>query len=127
GLPPDDGSERVRADDAVATEMHPMLHESHAAQRRTVEVRVHRDIDSLADEQELEHGDVPAELSAPERPRAEERAPERPEGLPCPRVGDAGDADPVDPLKRANRGDGLRPRDRIDRSAIEALSAQGHL
>src|SRR5207244_9576885 len=55
------------------SEMHPMLHESHAAQRRTVEVRVHRDIDSLADEQELEHGDVPAELSAPERPPGKDR------------------------------------------------------
>ena len=73
----------------------PLLHEPHAVQRRPVVVRVDGDVDPLADEQELEHGDVPAERAAPKRARAEERAAERPESLARARVGEARAREPV--------------------------------
>ncbi len=101
GLPPDERRERVRADDAVAAQVQALLHEAHAVQCRAVEVRVDGDADPLADEQELEHGDVPAERAAVERPRAEERAAERPERGARARVGEARDGQPVDPLEGA--------------------------
>ena len=98
GFPLHDRSERVWTDDAVATEVHSMLQESHATERRAVEVRVHRDVDPLPDEHELEHGYVPAELAAPQRARAEERSSERTERLPRARIGDARDTQAVGPL-----------------------------
>ena len=77
----DERRERVRADDAVPGQMEPLLHEAHAVEGRAVVVRVDRDADPLADEQELEDGDVPAERAAVQRAGAEERTAERPERL----------------------------------------------
>ena len=85
-LPLDERRKRVRPDDAVAAQVEAPLQEPDAVQRRAVEVRVDRDADPLADEQELEHGDVPAERAAAERARTEERPAERPESrLACAR------------------------------------------
>src|SRR5256885_5077005 len=98
GFPLHDGSEGVWTDDAVAAEVHSMLQEPHAMERRAVEVRVDGNVDPLAEEHELEHGDVPAELAAPQRPCAEERSSERTERLPRARIGDARDTQAVDPL-----------------------------
>ena len=78
-------------------------------------------------QEELQHGDVPAELAARERSRAEERRAERAELAARLQVGDARDVQPVDALERAHRGDGLRPDDRVDRPEIEALRAQRDL
>ena len=117
----------VQTAEGSLTEVHSMLQESHATERRAVEVRVHRDVDPLPDEHELEHGYVPAELAAPQRARAEERSSERTERLPRARIGDARDTQAVGPLEGSDSGDGLRPRDRIDRTAVEALGAQRHL
>jgi hypothetical protein len=69
----------VRPHDAVAPQVEPVLQQPDAVQRRAVVVGVDRDDDSLADEQELEDRDVPAERSLPQRPRPEERPAERPE------------------------------------------------
>src|SRR5215472_1784728 len=127
GLTPHDCGERVRADDPVPAQVEALLEEPDAVQRRAVEVRVDGDTDALPEEEELEHRDVPAEGAAVQRPRAEERAAERTEGRARPLVGDAGDGQPVALLKGANRGDGLRSRDRVDRAAVETLGAQGDL
>ena len=119
--------ERVRSDNPVAAQVETPLHGTHAVQGRTVEIRVHRDADPLADEQELEHGDVPAERASPQRPRAEQRPAERPERLARPRIREPGDRQPVDPLELPHGGHGLRPRERVDRAAVEALGPQRHL
>ena len=78
-------------------------------------------------EQELHDRDVPAELAARERARAEERRAERAELAARARVGDPGDVQAVRALERAHRGDRLRPDDRVDRAEVEALRAQGDL
>ena len=90
----DECRERVRADDAVGVHVKALLHEAHAVERRAVEVGVDGDADSLAEKQELEHRDVPAERPAVQRPRAEERAAERAEGGARLRVRETGDGEP---------------------------------
>ena len=50
-LPLDERGERVRPDDAVAAQVEARLHETHAVERRAVVVRVDRNADPLADEQ----------------------------------------------------------------------------
>ena len=78
-------------------------------------------------QEELQHGDVPAELAARERSRSEERRAERAELTARLEVGDPGHVQPVRLLEPANGGDRLRPDDRVDRPQVEALRAQRHL
>src|SRR5581483_7352004 len=98
-----------------------------AAQRRPVEVRVDGHRDPLPDEHELEDGDVPAEVAAPEDARAEERTAERAERAAGARVGEACDREPVDPLEGAHGGDRPRSGDRVDRAVVETLRAERDL
>jgi hypothetical protein len=126
-LTPDDCGERVRTDDAVAAQVHLALQEAHSPERRTVEVRVDGDVDPLAHEHELQHGDVPAELSTPKRPCAEERSSKRPESLACARIGDSGHPQAVNPLESPDGCDGLRSRNRVDGAAVKTLRAKRHL
>jgi hypothetical protein len=126
-LPLDERRERVRPDDAVAAKVEALLHEAHAVQRRAVVVRVDRNADPLAHEQELEHRHVPAERAVVKCARAEERAAERPHRGSRARVREARDREALNLLEGAGRGNGPRARDRVDRPAIEALGAQRHL
>ena len=105
----DERRERVRADDAVPGQVEALLHEAHAVDGRAVDVRVDGNADPLADEQELEDGDVPAERAAMQRARAEERTAERAERRARACVRETGDREPVHPLEGARRGDRLRP------------------
>jgi hypothetical protein len=127
GVALDERRERVRPDDAVAAQVEALLHDTHAVQGRPVEVRVHGNADPLADEQELEHGYVPAERSAVQCPRPKERTSERPEGLARARVREPGDGQPVDPLEGTNGSHGPRSGEGVDRAAVEPLSPQRHL
>ena len=126
-VPAGERRQRVRADDAVAAQVEALLHEAHAVQRRPVVVRIDRDADPLADEQELEDGDVPAERAAVQRARTEERATERAHRRASARVRETGDREPLHPLEGARGGDRLRPRESVDRAAVEALGAQRDL
>ena len=73
-----------------------------AVQGRAVVVRVDGDADPLVDEQELEHGDVPAERSAVQRAGAEERAAERPDRRARACVRETRDGEPLHPLEGAH-------------------------
>jgi len=72
-----EGGERRAAGDPVGPEVQLTLVAADPAQCRPVDVAVHGDGDAVAVEQELEDGDVPAELAAGNRARAEERRAER--------------------------------------------------
>ena len=104
-----------------------MLVAADAAHGRPVDVPVHGDGDAVADEQELEDGDVPSELAARDRARAEERVAERPERMAHAQVRKTGDAEPVGVLEGANRGDRARADDGVDGPVVQALGAQGDL
>src|SRR5439155_8572840 len=125
-LQPERGEGRA-AGDPVGGEMELPLVAPDAADGRPVHVTVYRDGDAVADEQELKDGDVPAELAARDRARAEERGTERPERMAHAQVCETGDAEPVGVLEGANRGDRARADDGVDGPVVQALGAQGDL
>src|SRR5205085_5865410 len=99
--------------------------------RPEVAVQVRRREAATA-EQELEHGDVPADSPARERPRAEERPSEPAEPRPCPRSGEAvrpqagGALEDADAGRRARAGDPVYRPEAVPPRAQRDLEA-GHL
>ena len=119
--------ERPRPADPVGGESRQPLEATESAKRRPVEIAVHRHVHPVPDEQELQHGDVPAERAAAELPRTEEMPAERAELLSRARIGHAGHAQVVRALERANRGDRARSDDPVDRPRVETLCPQRDL
>src|SRR5205814_5566852 len=95
--------------------------------RGRVEIAVDRDERAVAREQELKHGDVPAEHAQTQRPPAEERLAERAERLARPQPGEAVDLKAGPPLEGFRRAHRLGPGDRVDRPAVEVVRAQSDL
>ena len=122
-----DRAQRPRPDDGVGLQVHRPL----VLAQRGCGLRAHVPVESTrvhtaARQQELQHGDVPAEVTAAQRARAEEGTPERPERRARPRVGDA-EGQVVAALERAHGRGRARPGDPVDLGEIEAVRAQGDL
>ena len=81
----------------------------------------------MAREQELKHGDVPADLTAGQEAAAEERPPEPSEGPASRRSGEAVGVEAVGALERTDAARGARAGDPVDRASVEPVRAQRHL
>ena len=124
---PHDRRQRPRADDRIDVQMHLRLVAAQRRRRLLPHVAVERArVHPSPREQELQHRHVPAEVAAPQNPRAEERLAERAE-----REARAGvrraDRQPVRALERVHRGRRARACDPVDLREVETVRAQGDL
>ena len=105
----------------------PPLEAAHCCGRLRPEVAVDHASDPVPGEQELEHGHIPADTAAAQRPLAEERTSEPAEGAPGRLARNAVDREPARALEGADRSCCPLPGDAIDRPEVETIGAQGHL
>ena len=122
-----DRAQRPRPDDGVGLQVHRPL----VLAQRSCGLRAHVPVESTVvhtatRQQELQHGDVPAEVTAAQRARAEEGTPKRPERGPRAEVGDA-EGQSMAALERPYDRGRARPGDSVDLGEIEAVRAQGDL
>ena len=125
---PEQGGARRAPDDPVRDQAGSPLEPKDRALRPLAEVAVHaRRREAATREQELQDGDVPADLAASEVAPPEERPAEPPERAPRPRSGEAVGAQPVGALEGADPSSRERAGDTVDRAPVEAVRAERDL
>src|SRR2546430_1047432 len=122
-----EGGKRPSPRDAVNRESACLLKVTQRARGPGVEVAADRNELAAAGEEELQHGDVPANQTAVHRPLSEERSSERAERtsrrVPGAAVHRKADA----PLEALDAAASRWAGDPVDRPGVDAVSAERHL